>query len=58
MLDGMNYVYWKASMRAFIKLMNEKARHPILTGWEPPTTDVDSVKTLKLEVHRQVMKAN
>ena len=31
-LNGMNYGYWKARMRGFIKLIDEKAWRSILQG--------------------------
>lgn len=33
--------------------MGEKAYHSILTGWEPPTTNVYGVRTPKHEVTRK-----
>ena len=36
LLDGTNYSYWKAQMKAFIKSVDEKARKAILTGWDHP----------------------
>ena len=37
LLDGENYCYWKARMKAFIKAVEEKAWRSILTGWTHPT---------------------
>jgi len=37
-LEGFNYSYWKARMKAFIKAIDEKAWRSILTGWTHPTT--------------------
>ena len=32
LLDGSNYSYWKARMKAFIKAQDEKARRAVLNG--------------------------
>ena len=44
LLDGSNYHYWKARMKAFIKALDEKAWRAVLTGWEYPTTKDDKGK--------------
>ena len=36
LLNGSNYPYWKARMKAFIKALNEKAWRFVLTGWKHP----------------------
>ncbi|CAM8954171.1 unnamed protein product [Rhodiola kirilowii] len=36
LLEGPNYGYWKARMKAFIKNVDEKAWRSVLTGWNPP----------------------
>ena len=41
LLEGVNYPYWKARMKAFIKAIDEKAWRSILTGWSHPTTKDD-----------------
>ena len=38
LLDGSNYSYWKARMKAFIKAQDEKAWRAILIGWKHPET--------------------
>ena len=51
LLDGSNYPYWKARMKAFIKALDEKAWRSLLTAWTHPTTKDDKGKLiLKLEV--------
>ena len=32
-LEGVNYPYWKARMKVFIKTIDEKAWRSILIGW-------------------------
>ena len=55
LLDGTNYPYWKAQMRAFIKALNEKAWCAILTGWTHPTKIDDDENTIpKLEESRSM----
>ena len=46
LLDGTNYPYWKARMRAFIKALDGKARHAILTNWTHPTKTDDDGSTI------------
>ena len=41
LLDGTDFSYWKARMKAFIKSMDEKAWRAILTGWKHPMTTND-----------------
>ncbi|CAM9000924.1 unnamed protein product [Rhodiola kirilowii] len=36
LLEGPNYGYWKARMKAFIKNVDEKAWRSVLTGWTAP----------------------
>ncbi|CAM8880240.1 unnamed protein product [Rhodiola kirilowii] len=36
LLEGHNYGYWKARMKAFIKNVDEKAWSSVLTDWNPP----------------------
>ena len=51
LLDGTNYSYWKARMKAFIKSVDEKAWKAILTGWDHPMTRNDKRESvLKPEV--------
>ena len=33
LLDGCNYSYWKARMKAFIKALDEKTWRAVLIGW-------------------------
>ena len=52
LLDGTNFSYWKARMKAFIKSMDEKAWRAILTGQTHPTktnADNENVKKPKVE---------
>ncbi|EXB99124.1 G-type lectin S-receptor-like serine/threonine-protein kinase [Morus notabilis] len=50
LLDGSNYLYWKASMKAFIKAIDEKAHKAVLTSWEHPVTkDSEGKEILKPE---------
>ncbi|CAM8975427.1 unnamed protein product [Rhodiola kirilowii] len=41
LLEGPNYGYWKARMKAFIKNVDEKAWRSVLTGWKPPLLATD-----------------
>ncbi|MBA0738596.1 hypothetical protein Gogos_011928 [Gossypium gossypioides] len=50
MLDGLNYTYWEAMMKNFIKFMDEKVWRVILIGWEPYTPKTFRVKTPKSEL--------
>ena len=51
LLDGSNYSYWKARMKAFIKAIDEKAWRAVLTGWDHPVTkDTEGVEKLKPEI--------
>ena len=48
LLDGNNYAYWKARMRAFIKSLDDRAWRAVSNGWEAPTsTDREGNVTLK-----------
>ena len=52
LLDGTNFSYWKARMKAFIKSMDEKAWRAILTGWTHPTkknTENEDIKKPEVE---------
>ena len=53
-LDGTNYPYWKASMRAFIKALDEKAWCAILTGWTHSTKTDDNGNTIPKPVGQQI----
>ncbi|CAM8904112.1 unnamed protein product [Rhodiola kirilowii] len=44
LLEGHNYGYWKARMKAFIKNKDEKAWRSMLTGWNPPLLATDGGK--------------
>lgn len=35
MLDGANYPYWKARMRAFLKAIDERVWISVTDGWSP-----------------------
>ena len=47
LLDGMNFSYWKARMKAVIKSMDEKALRAILISWTHPTKRNAKNKTIK-----------
>ena len=47
LLDGTNFSYWKARMKAFIKSMDYKAWRAILTGWTHPMKTNDNNETAK-----------
>ena len=47
LLDGTNFSYWKARMKAFIKSMDEKAWRAILTGWQHPMKTDDKNEVVK-----------
>ena len=49
LLDDKNYAYWKIRVKAYIKAIDEKAWHSILTGWTSPTVITDEVTTVKSE---------
>ncbi|CAM8877475.1 unnamed protein product [Rhodiola kirilowii] len=44
LLEGHNYGYWKARMKAFIKNVDEKAWRFVLTDWNPPLLATDEGK--------------
>ncbi|CAM8966303.1 unnamed protein product [Rhodiola kirilowii] len=44
LLEGPNYGYWKARMKAFIKNVDEKAWRYVLTGWNTPLLATDEGK--------------
>ena len=46
LLDGLNYLYWKAKIKIFIKAFDEKAWRVILTGRGHPTKTDDQGKTI------------
>ena len=57
LLDGGNYSYWRARMKAFLKSLDEKAWKAILTGWTHPTTEeADGSSTLKPEERWSVVE--
>ena len=57
LLDGSNYTYWKARMKAFIMTLDDKAWREILTGWSPPTkTDDQGEIVPKLELEWSARK--
>ncbi|KAI3444057.1 hypothetical protein Pfo_000722 [Paulownia fortunei] len=39
LLEGSNYSYWKARMRAFIKSVDEKAWKSVVSGWQHPVAE-------------------
>ena len=43
LLDGTNYSYWKARMRAVLKSINEKVWHCVSYGWSEPIVTIDGV---------------
>ena len=45
MLDGSNYAYWKARMKAFIKALIERAWRSILSSCKHSTVTIDLGKT-------------
>ena len=45
-LDGLNYSYWKAKTRTFLKAFDEKTWMAILTGWSHPTKMDDQSETV------------
>ena len=51
LLDGSNYAYWKARLRAFIKAIDESVWKSVLTGWTHPiVTDAEGKTTRKDEL--------
>ena len=49
LLDENNYSYWKVRVKAYIKAINDRAWHVVVTGWTPPTVTTDEVTTTKSE---------
>ena len=49
LLDDKNYAYQKIRVKAYIKVIDEKAWHSILIGWTSPTITTDEVTTIKSE---------
>ena len=47
--DGNNYAYWKVTMKAFLKSINEKIWNSIEYRWEKPTTLVSEWSTSQKE---------
>ena len=47
LLDGTNYSYWKAKMRAFLKSIDERVWQAVVKGWKPPTIVTDDKITPK-----------
>ena len=47
--DGNNYAYWKVTMKAFLKSINEKIWNSIEYRWEKPTTLVSEWSTFQKE---------
>lgn len=43
LLDGTNYSYWKARMRAFLKSIDKKVWHCVIYGWSEPIVTIDGV---------------
>ena len=46
LLDGSNYPYWKARMRAFLKSIDERVWTSIVYGWSPPVETDDKGKEI------------
>ena len=46
LLDGLNYLYWKAKIKTLIKAFDEKAWRAILTRWNHPTTTDNQGETI------------
>ncbi|XP_073159007.1 uncharacterized protein [Henckelia pumila] len=49
LLDGINYPFCKARMKAFIKSVDEKSLRSIVIGWTPPMEKVGDKKEIKLK---------
>ena len=43
LLDGTNYSYWKARMRAFLKSIDEKVWPCMIYEWSEPIVTIDGV---------------
>ena len=50
LLEGSNYPYWKARMKAFIKSLDEKAWVAVIEGWSPPMVKDDEGKEMLKDV--------
>ena len=48
--DGTNYAYWKASMKVFLKSIDDGAWNSIEYRWEKPTTPISEWQTSQKEV--------
>ena len=44
LLDDKNYANWKIWVKAYIKAIDEKAWHSILTGWISPTVTTNNLQ--------------
>ena len=47
LLDGINYSYWKARMKAFLKSIDEKVWYCVLYGCSEPTVTIDGIEIPK-----------
>ena len=45
--DGNNYTYWKVSLKAFLKSIDERIWNSIEYGWEKSTTPVSEWQTFQ-----------
>lgn len=46
LVDGTNWPYWKAKIRAFIRALDEKGWRAIQTSWTHPIKTDDARKTI------------
>ena len=47
LLDGTNYPYWKAKMRAFLKSIDERVWLAVVDSWTLPTVITGTITILK-----------
>ena len=47
LLDGINYPYWKAKMKSFLKSIDKRVWLAVVNGWTPPTITTGTGMTLK-----------
>ena len=52
LLDGSNYPYWKACMKAFIKSLDEQVWVTVIEGWSPPVIKNEEGKEILKEVKK------
>ena len=60
LFDGINYVYWKVRMRAFLQSLDENVWQVIEIGWTKPTealADCDDAKIKAASFNSKALNA-